>query len=116
MHKFILLISFLLICVGCNSVDKLPQNFLGTWKVNCSDPDDLFVLNVTPQQFQFWETIGDIEKIKQISPDVYDVHLNLFSEGEEWNASMQYKVVGDKLIQLASGELGEITRFRCSNV
>ncbi|GEM_PF-3153952 len=116
MHKFILLISFLLIGFGCNSVEKLPQNFLGTWKVNCSDSDDLFVLNVTSQQFQFWETIGDIQKIKQISPGVYDINLNLFSEGQQWNASMQYKVVGDKLIQLASGELNEITRFRCTNV
>ena len=115
-NNFILAALLIFLSAGCSTFKSVPSPFIGTWKTDCADQDNILGVQITENQMLFWETIGDIKKIKSLGNGVYEINLDLFSEGQEWNASMQYKVNGSTLIQLPSDGIEEITRFRCKNV
>jgi len=114
--NFTIATLLIFLCTGCATSQSVPFQFIGTWKTDCADQDNLLGIQITENQMLFWETIGDIKKVKSLDNGVYDINLDLFSEGQEWNASMQYKVNGYTLIQLPSDGIEEIVRFRCKNL
>lgn len=92
--------------------EALPGQFTGTWRVDCDDPDDLFVLQIISNQFRFWETIGDITHIEILSENSINVTLSLFSEDQQWTATMEYQLVNGRLVQQA-GTRHELIRKHC---
>jgi hypothetical protein len=113
---FILSTILMFCCSGCAIFQSIPVEFVGIWKTDCSDQDNFLGIQITESQILFWEAVGDIKKVKLLKDGVYDINLDLFSEDQEWNASMQYKVNGATLIQLPSKGIDKIVRFRCKNV
>lgn len=105
----LILAGQLSVCVGA---EALPGQFTGTWRVDCDDPDDLFVLQITHDQFNFWETSGDITHIEIVDENSINVTLALLSEDQQWIATMAYQLIDGRLVQQA-GTRHEVIRNQC---
>ena len=113
MRLLIYLASFIFSTLSFANSQKVPDQFQGTWRIDCSDPDDLYVIQITSEQVNFWETVGDILMVEIIDDRNIVLELNLLNEGLEWVADVEFQFKNGKLIQNPYDPTSTIIRSKC---
>ncbi len=117
MQRFLIHLVFLIFStLALASSDKLPDKFQGTWRINCSDPDDLLVIQITDEQVNFWETAGDILRVEIVDSNNVVVELRLLSEGQEWVSNVEFQLNDGKLIQNPYESADKLIRIKCKGI
>ncbi len=117
MQRFSIYLVFLTFStLALATSNKLPEQFQGTWRVDCSDPDDLYVIQIKDEQVNFWETVGDILMVEIVNESNVVVELRLLGEGQEWIASVEFQLNNGKLIQNPYEPTDKIIRNKCKGI
>jgi hypothetical protein len=95
---------------------QLPPDYLGVWtglEDSCADRSAELRLVVTPEQLQFYESVGTIRGVKVDGIDGFLVDLSFEGEGQKWSRKQRLALVdtGSRLIVTTDGS--SVTRKRC---
>lgn len=115
MQSFLIHLLFLFSSSLATS-DKMPHQFQGTWRVDCSDSDDLYVIQITGEQINFWETAGDIVMVNIIDGNNVVVELRLLNEGQEWVSTVEFQLNNGRLIQYPYEPTDKLVRNKCNGI
>ncbi|WP_417475226.1 hypothetical protein [Luteimonas mephitis] len=103
--------------VASESVDSMPDQFIGEWNADVADCGigrNDSVLKVDANTISYWESVGFIQAIVVQGRREVALIADMAGEGEEWLATAHFKLseAGDELVSMDERG-GEFVRYRC---